>query len=81
MPYLKDGRMQMKEVAGTERVINCDYVFLALGFLGPEGLPSHTGVQRIYRAPRPRHPWFVPSLSLSVPDREETEKKTGMQGP
>lgn len=42
----KDGRMQMKEVAGTERVLDCDYVFLALGFLGPEGpLALQFGVQ------------------------------------
>jgi len=33
----KDGRMQMKEVAGTERVLEADFVFLALGFLGAEG--------------------------------------------
>jgi NADPH-dependent glutamate synthase beta subunit-like oxidoreductase len=31
------GRMNMKEVAGTERVLDADFVFLALGFLGPEG--------------------------------------------
>lgn len=27
----------MNEVAGTERVLPADFVFLALGFLGPEG--------------------------------------------
>jgi len=44
--FHKDGRMQMKEVAGTERVLECDYVFLALGFLGPEGpLADQFGVQ------------------------------------
>jgi len=32
----KDGRMQMKEVAGTERLLKADAVFLALGFTGPE---------------------------------------------
>jgi NADPH-dependent glutamate synthase beta subunit-like oxidoreductase len=31
-----DGRMQMKEVAGSERVIPADRVFLAMGFLGAE---------------------------------------------
>jgi len=31
------GRMMMNEVAGTERVLPADFVFLALGFLGPEG--------------------------------------------
>lgn len=33
----KDGRMQMKEIEGTERVLDADMVFLALGFLGAEG--------------------------------------------
>eukprot|EP00930_Biecheleria_cincta_P054051 TRINITY_DN3994_c0_g1_i2.p1 TRINITY_DN3994_c0_g1~~TRINITY_DN3994_c0_g1_i2.p1 ORF type:complete len:2158 (-),score=436.10 TRINITY_DN3994_c0_g1_i2:218-6520(-) len=33
----KDGRMQMNEVPGTVRALDADYVFLALGFLGPEG--------------------------------------------
>eukprot|EP00931_Biecheleriopsis_adriatica_P035296 TRINITY_DN2030_c0_g2_i2.p1 TRINITY_DN2030_c0_g2~~TRINITY_DN2030_c0_g2_i2.p1 ORF type:complete len:2144 (-),score=477.93 TRINITY_DN2030_c0_g2_i2:299-6730(-) len=31
-----DGRMQMKELPGSERVLEADLVFLALGFLGPE---------------------------------------------
>jgi glutamate synthase (NADPH/NADH) len=31
-----DGRMQMKEVAGSEREIPADRVFLAMGFLGAE---------------------------------------------
>eukprot|EP00850_Spirogloea_muscicola_P006153 SM000029S10448 [mRNA] locus=s29:251852:264982:+ [translate_table: standard] len=30
------GRFQMKEVAGSEEVIECDLVLLAMGFLGPE---------------------------------------------
>mmetsp|Transcript_39606 Transcript_39606/g.71273 ORF Transcript_39606/g.71273 Transcript_39606/m.71273 type:complete len:2140 (-) Transcript_39606:94-6513(-) len=42
----KDGRMQMKEVPGTERVIKADAVFLALGFTGPEqSLAAKFGVQ------------------------------------
>jgi len=42
----KDGRMQMKEVAGSERILEADYVFLALGFLGPEGpLAQQFGVK------------------------------------
>jgi glutamate synthase (NADPH/NADH) len=35
--FHKDGRMQMRELEGTERILEADYVFLALGFLGPEG--------------------------------------------
>jgi glutamate synthase (NADPH/NADH) len=31
-----DGRMQMKEVAGTERILPADLCFLAMGFLGAE---------------------------------------------
>eukprot|EP00928_Gymnodinium_smaydae_P094426 TRINITY_DN792_c0_g1_i6.p1 TRINITY_DN792_c0_g1~~TRINITY_DN792_c0_g1_i6.p1 ORF type:complete len:2136 (-),score=409.08 TRINITY_DN792_c0_g1_i6:291-6698(-) len=42
----KDGRMQMKEVAGSERVLEADYVFLALGFVGPDGpLAQQFGVR------------------------------------
>jgi glutamate synthase (NADPH/NADH) len=42
----KDGRMQMKEKAGSERVLEADHVFLALGFLGPEGpLAEQFGVK------------------------------------
>lgn len=41
-----DGRMQMKEIAGSERVLEADLVFLALGFLGPEGpLAEQFGVK------------------------------------
>uniref|UniRef100_A0A5K3FD94 glutamate synthase (NADH) n=1 Tax=Mesocestoides corti TaxID=53468 RepID=A0A5K3FD94_MESCO len=31
-----DGRLNMVEVPGTERVLDCDLVLLAMGFLGPE---------------------------------------------
>jgi len=42
----KDGRMQMKEVPGSERILEADFVFLALGFLGPEGpLAQQFGVK------------------------------------
>jgi len=42
----ESGRMNMKEVAGTERVLDADLVFLALGFLGPEGpLAQQFGVK------------------------------------
>jgi glutamate synthase (NADPH/NADH) len=41
-----DGRMQMKEIAGSERDIPADYVFLALGFLGAAGpLAKQFGVK------------------------------------
>jgi glutamate synthase (NADPH/NADH) small chain len=42
-----DGRMQMKEVAGTEKVWAADLILLAMGFLGPEkeGLLSDLGVK------------------------------------
>jgi glutamate synthase (NADPH/NADH) len=41
-----DGRMQMKEVPGSEREIRAEAVFLALGFLGPEGpLAKEFGVK------------------------------------
>jgi glutamate synthase (NADPH/NADH) len=44
--YHKDGRMQMKDAAGTERIIDCDYIFLAVGFVGPEGsLAQQFGVR------------------------------------
>eukprot|EP00420_Gonyaulax_spinifera_P030895 CAMPEP_0197878338 /NCGR_PEP_ID=MMETSP1439-20131203/6748_1 /TAXON_ID=66791 /ORGANISM="Gonyaulax spinifera, Strain CCMP409" /LENGTH=51 /DNA_ID=CAMNT_0043497741 /DNA_START=9 /DNA_END=161 /DNA_ORIENTATION=+ len=32
----RDGQMRMKEVEGTERVLEANLVLLALGFLGPE---------------------------------------------
>jgi glutamate synthase (NADPH/NADH) len=33
----ENGQMKMKEVPGSERVLEADLVLLALGFLGPEG--------------------------------------------
>jgi glutamate synthase (NADPH) small chain len=33
---MRDGRMQMTEIDGTERVLEADLVLLAMGFLGPE---------------------------------------------
>ncbi|MBU4333316.1 MAG: glutamate synthase subunit beta, partial [Candidatus Omnitrophica bacterium] len=40
------GRSPMKEVEGSEFEIDCDYVFLAMGFLGPfkEGMIKELGV-------------------------------------
>jgi glutamate synthase (NADPH/NADH) small chain len=42
-----DGRMNMKEMPGSEFALDCDLVLLALGFLGPEkpGLLTDLGVQ------------------------------------
>jgi glutamate synthase (NADPH/NADH) small chain len=40
------GRMTLREVPGTERVLDADLVLLALGFLGPErGLPEQLGLK------------------------------------
>jgi glutamate synthase (NADPH/NADH) small chain len=41
------GRMVMEEVAGSEFVIECDLVLLALGFLGPEpdGIVAELGLK------------------------------------
>jgi len=33
---MREGRMQMTEIDGTERVLEADLVLLAMGFLGPE---------------------------------------------
>jgi NAD(P)H-dependent glutamate synthase small subunit len=35
---LRDGRMEMTEIGGTERVLAADLVLLAMGFLGPEAI-------------------------------------------
>jgi glutamate synthase (NADPH) small chain len=42
-----DGRMNMREVPGSEFALDCDLVLLALGFLGPEkpGLLTDLGVK------------------------------------
>ena len=41
-----DGRMSFEEVAGSEKELACDLVFLAMGFVGPEkpGLLEQLGV-------------------------------------
>lgn len=36
-----NGRFQMKEIAGSEEVLQADLVLLALGFLGPDQVRSH----------------------------------------
>mmetsp|Transcript_69334 Transcript_69334/g.160628 ORF Transcript_69334/g.160628 Transcript_69334/m.160628 type:complete len:85 (-) Transcript_69334:35-289(-) len=47
----RDGRMQMKEVPGSERLLEADLVLLALGFLGPEQpLAEQRGERRGARA-------------------------------
>lgn len=37
-----DGKMQMKEVAGSESIVEADLVLLAMGFLGPEHYVAET---------------------------------------
>jgi glutamate synthase (NADPH/NADH) small chain len=41
-----EGRMEMREVAGSEFTLPCDLVLFAMGFVGPvrEGMITHTGV-------------------------------------
>ncbi|HSA30353.1 MAG TPA: glutamate synthase subunit beta [Candidatus Omnitrophota bacterium] len=43
----KTGRRPMKEIEGSEFEIECDYVFLAMGFLGPvrEGAVAELGLE------------------------------------
>lgn len=44
--YKEDGRLKMREVAGSERLIEADLVLLAMGFLGPENyVAGALGVQ------------------------------------
>lgn len=33
-----DGRFQLKEIEGSEEIIEADLVLLAMGFLGPEAV-------------------------------------------
>ena len=42
-----DGRMSFEDIPGTEREMNADFVFLAMGFLGPErkGMIEELGVE------------------------------------
>jgi glutamate synthase (NADPH/NADH) len=62
----KDGRMQMVEVAGSDKVIPAEAVFLAIGFVSPEGpLAKQFGVQLDKRG-NYKAPW----------DKEETDFQT-----
>jgi glutamate synthase (NADPH/NADH) small chain len=36
------GRFVPKEIPGTEQVLSSQLVLLAMGFLGPEDIPTHT---------------------------------------
>lgn len=38
-----DGRFQLKEIEGSEEIIEADLVLLAMGFLGPEVVSSPRG--------------------------------------
>ncbi len=47
----EQGRYQLRELPGTEQTIACDLVFLAMGFLGPEGnLADAIGLERDARS-------------------------------
>lgn len=47
MKRIDDGRMSFEDIPGTEREMNADFVFLAMGFLGPErkGMIEELGVE------------------------------------
>ncbi len=46
-----NGRLQMREIPGTEQLFKCDLVLLAMGFLGPEDtLAEQLGLQRDERS-------------------------------
>ena len=48
---MRDGRMQMTEIDGTEEVIEADLVLLAMGFLGPESyVVRPLGIERDERS-------------------------------
>lgn len=36
-----DGRFQLKEIEGSEEIIEADLVLLAMGFLGPEAVRTY----------------------------------------
>lgn len=38
-----DGRFQLKEIEGSEEIIEADLVLLAMGFLGPEAVSTPQG--------------------------------------
>ena len=38
-----DGRFQLKEIEGSEEIIEADLVLLAMGFLGPEAVSTPHG--------------------------------------
>jgi glutamate synthase (NADPH/NADH) small chain len=47
----ENGRLQMREIPGTEQLFKCDLVLLAMGFLGPEDtLAEQLGLQRDERS-------------------------------
>lgn len=45
----KDGKMEFKEIEGTQRTVPCDLAFLAIGYTGPaeNGLLEAFGVKRL----------------------------------
>jgi glutamate synthase (NADPH/NADH) len=46
-----DGRFQLKEIQGSEEIIEADLVLLAMGFLGPEAtIPEKLGLEQDNRS-------------------------------
>ncbi len=61
----RDGRLQMTEIEGTERVLEADLVLLAMGFTGPESyLADALGIERDARSNyRAEHGPFATSIA------------------
>jgi NADPH-dependent glutamate synthase beta subunit-like oxidoreductase len=67
--WFKDasGRMQMREVPGSEKTWVCDLVFLAMGFLGPESvlaeaLKVETDARSNYKTPPGKYRTSIPKV-------------------
>ncbi len=62
---MRDGRMQMTEIDGTDRVLEADLVLLAMGFLGPEAtLAEALGIELDARSNyKAEHGPFVTSIT------------------
>lgn len=69
-----DGKMQMKEVAGSERVLEADLVLLALGFLGAE-----TPISEAFNVKTERGN-FAASYTKSQKDFKTSNKKVFAAG-
>lgn len=69
-----DGRMQMKEVPGSERILEADLVLLALGFVGAESPISDMFDVRVERGN------YAASFSKSANDFRTSNKKVFAAG-